>query len=104
MYVIRRKLRNIKTQRFRAILQAVTQARSRPVDDRHEVVADHADTDFGEITNRLLIGFDSCVPVRAAFLDISMDRHGLNDGPPKTRVFNLSFALSNITHGPDVAR
>ena len=79
------------------------QVGSRPVDDRHEVVADDFDARFGDGGERIFPGTDEVrVGARPKF-DGIVDGNALHDRPVEASRANLISSLADFVEGPGLA-
>ena len=76
-----RKRDLVKTQRFRAVFQGVLKVGTRPVEDRHEVVAYGVDTAFRQVADALLIVSNPGLVLARTGFDIFVHRNTFDDGP-----------------------
>ena len=64
---------------IRAICVLVVHIRAEPVEDRHEVVANHFDSGFGDAANVFDVIFDITIAGRASEFDVFVDGNRFDD-------------------------
>mmetsp|Transcript_23096 Transcript_23096/g.48027 ORF Transcript_23096/g.48027 Transcript_23096/m.48027 type:complete len:401 (+) Transcript_23096:143-1345(+) len=101
-YVKCRQLISIVQQRLRAIREAVVQHRPRPIEHRHEVVADAAHAALAEVANALLVGLNVLGALWLTQLDCLVHGHGLHDRPGETIGLNQRLPRLDCLNGPDL--
>ena len=93
----------IETQRFGAVRQRIGQIGARPVEDRHEVVADGVDAAGREVAQRLLIVGDMPPPIAAVGFDLFMYRHALHHRPHQPFFRQQRLPRADLVDRPDFA-
>jgi hypothetical protein len=73
---------------------------SRPVEHRHEIVADNLDAELLKVFKRLLVIFNIAVTRRKPYFDIVMDIYTLNDIRIKAIGLNLIYHLFYLIRFP----
>ena len=73
--------RMIVAKNIGTIGQDIVEIAARPVKDRHEIVANGADSAFGKVADRLLVVLQIRLPVAGMLLDVLMHGNGLDNAP-----------------------
>ena len=84
-----------------AVSYRMEQICTRPVKNRHEVVADYLDAELAEVQDALLIILDQGVSCRQADLDIVVNIDRLNDLRIETVSVDLIYYLTYLILFPD---
>ena len=103
MQLKHRKFDLVKAQRPGTVRQWPGQIGTRPVEDRHKVVAQGGDAALRQIAQRLLIVSNPAFALAAAGFDLFMDRHALHHRPLQPGLFDQGFALQDLCHRPHLA-
>ena len=81
----------------------VGQVRTRPVEDRHEVIGYTADAAGDEVPQGLFIMVDIDLEVACLCLDMLVDGDTLDDAPGQTGFGNQLLPTANFINGPHLA-
>ena len=92
-----------------AMVDAVGEVRARPVENRHEIVADRFQAAFGQVGEALFVVGDVAAPVALLLLDVFRNGQAFDHLPGQagwTAVLHpadLVLTLADILRGPDCA-
>mmetsp|Transcript_24131 Transcript_24131/g.61694 ORF Transcript_24131/g.61694 Transcript_24131/m.61694 type:complete len:250 (+) Transcript_24131:811-1560(+) len=96
------KVVSIESKRPRTVLPFVLEVGARPIDNRHEVVAEDVEAASAEIAHRLLVSLDVLVAVASTLFDSFMHGHALDDAPAQALRFDLGNSCLDLAHRPDL--
>ena len=92
--------RHVEAQRQARRRQSISQVRPRPVDDRHEIVADGRNARLGEAGEAVLPGVDITPVGSIAQLDRARDWNQFADVPAQARRFDGAFMRHHVVEAP----
>ena len=101
--IVRGEIHGIKTQGKSSAGQAPLEIRTRPVHQRHEVVADNMHAGLGNGREGIFPGVDIFSVRPGAKLDGTVNRNAFDDGPDEARGLDLRLALQDFAERPGFA-
>ena len=85
-----------------AVAYGVEQIGTSPVEDGHEVVADHLNSEFGQVADALLVVLDVCISGRQTDLDVVMDVDRFHHIHVEAVLVQLTLDFCNLMLLPDL--
>ncbi len=94
------RIDGIEAQGLRAIRQQPVELRARPIEQRHEVVANDGDPAGGQVAQALAIVGQIARTVALGLFDVLVDRNAFDHRPAEPSLFNESLVLFDFLDGP----
>ena len=103
MHVVGDEIDHLESEGTGGVIQFEVEVGAGPVNDRHEVVADAADTLSTEIAERLAVVFDQFLVAASAQLDVLVHGDALNHNPRQAMLSEQRLAGANVFRRPDLS-